>query len=225
MRKLLLLSLLTAFTFGAAFGQATQPEKRFQVGVIVGKTFVGSYQEKIFLINANGGFAGIDLGYTFIERNQNVSLRLQPNWESFGQKIQILYDGTSTVKFSSVNIPILLRFSAPVKSWVHPFFEVGLGYKIRLKYSHELKVQGCGIASCFDEVSSSSLASGNKNGTTLSLGIGAEFRWGAVKIPVSVRLNEGIGNYEMEGVNLRGGDFAYSNPETRTLQVVTGITF
>lgn len=226
MRKLLLLSLLTAFSVGTSFAQNIQPQKRFQLGVIGGKTILGSKTEKVFFIKAGGGFAGIDLGYLLLKKNPNLSLHLQPNWETFSQKTENFLEQTTTLKFTSVNIPILIRYTAPVRPWIHPFIEVGGAYKIRLNYSNEIIGSHCGIADCSNGIfASSQLTLGNGRGAALLVGVGAEFRWGVIKIPVSIRLSEGLGTYLMKGANRRGDNFTYSNPETRTLQIVTGITF
>lgn len=75
MNKLILLSLLTVFSVGSTFGQDIQPRKRFQLGVIGGKTILGSYQRTVPWEKIGGGFAGLDVSYAFAKEDPNFTLR------------------------------------------------------------------------------------------------------------------------------------------------------
>jgi hypothetical protein len=230
MGKTLLLSLLTAFSFGVASAQTTQPEKRFQVGLIAGKTIQGSYQHKVPWGNAGGGFAGFDLSYAFAKEDPNFTLHFQPNWENFryrslGEPV-VNGNGSHEINFNSINTPVLIRLAMPAGKWISPFMEVGASYKIRTKNHYQARSVFCGFVNCREfNFEGNLMPEGKRNDANLLVGIGAEFHWGSITIPVSIRLNEGLGTYSLHGETESGRGFSLTDLKTRTLQVVTGISF
>jgi len=101
--------LIFALLF-CAESYAQDSRLRFSFGIMGGLNVVGSYQEGASLTNANGGFAGLDLGYSFSKNAENLSLHFQPNWERFTCDVPHSYFSNG-FHFQSLNLPILLRYS------------------------------------------------------------------------------------------------------------------
>lgn len=133
--------------------------------------------------------------------------------------------GDYRINISSVNIPILVRLAIPAGKWVSPFVELGANYKIITKTHVESRSVFCGFASCNEFSYDGDLEKSSGSSANLLIGIGAAFRWGNITIPLSARLSQGLGTYTLRGEFFPGVSSTIEDLKTRTLQIVTGISF
>ncbi len=229
MRQIFLLLLLVAFPCKATWAQTLHPEKRFQVGLIGGKTIIGSYQRDAPWEGVGGGFVGADISYAFAKENPNFTVRLQPNFESFRYLTPSEPIGFGEVSYqitlNSLNLPILIQFAVPAGKWVSPFVEIGGNHGSRIKSYSESRIVRCGIAGCNESFYEGDIEIKNqKNNISLLAGIGAEFHWGVVRIPLSIRMSRGLSKYSLQGETQPDNSFSLVDLKNKTLQVVAGIT-
>ncbi|GHB61840.1 hypothetical protein GCM10007390_14680 [Persicitalea jodogahamensis] len=229
MNRLFLLALLAASSLGNSFAQTSQPTKRLQVGLVAGKTILGTYQEEDPWQKVGGGFVGADFSYAFAKEDPNFTIRLQPNWESYRYEslgeFEVNGNGSYRATLNSLNVPVLIRLAIPAGKWVSPFVELGANYKIRVRGQVESRSVICGIIGCNEYVFEGDfMAKELRNDISLLAGVGAEFHWGDITIPVSVRINGGLGKYTFQSETVQSNSFSLVDLKTKTLQVVTGIT-
>ncbi|MPR35659.1 outer membrane beta-barrel protein [Salmonirosea aquatica] len=205
-----------------SYAQNNQP---FSFGLMGGLNIVGSYQTGANLTHANGGLAGLDLGYSFSKNADNISLHFQPHWESFTGKVPHSYSSNG-FHFQSLNLPIILRYSILSQSKIRPFAEFGAGYVVRLKTINKKNAIVCPFATpCYSMgVVDEELLPGSKHNNLIVLaGVGAELQFGTIKVPISIRMNEGTGTFSLKrSYNDRD---PFTDLKTRTIQLVAGVNF
>lgn len=219
---LLLLSLLFC---SESYAQSAYPNDRFSFGVMGGVPLVGTYQNGVSLSRAVGGFAGLDLGYSLSLKERGLSLHFQPNWERFSCNVPNSYFSNG-IHFQSLNLPVLLRYRLSNQSKIKPFVEFGTGYVARLKTINKRDEIICPFAPPCRSlgVRDEELIPGSKGSNLIVLaGVGAELQLGAVKVPISIRLNEGIGTFSLKRSYNDREPFA--GLKTRTIQLVAGVSF
>ena len=86
----------------------------------------------------------------------------------------------------------------------------------------------CGLAPCdFNwKVTENIIGKTTSERIILLASVGTELNLGGVQIPISLRINESIGTYKLNDQNYsRRTRDNISDFKTRTIQIVTGVTF
>lgn len=217
--KGILLLILFFFSF-KIYAQEITTEKTWQVGVIGGYQPFGVVYKSDQYSSTSGFIGGVSAQLNNVKKVSGLSLLIQPYWASF-KRIHG-GDGRRDIWTSgSINLPVLVRYTLG-KGIVRPFLEAGLNGKFRI--SSKVKEEGtrCGEG-CFTDAVYNNQSNLTQDPLGVVLGLGAEINLGTVTIPFSIRSNSGLGTYKTNNSYQDVG--SYSDLKTRTIQIVTGISF
>ncbi|WP_247233472.1 hypothetical protein [Telluribacter sp. SYSU D00476] len=223
MNKILLFVWMAALAGYPAFSQTPQ-ERDVKVGVVVGKSLLGTYQSEAPWRGVGGGLVGVDLNYPLFKNAPRLSLHFQPHWEKahYHNRSGEL---SNELIHQSINLPILLRFQLSSHSRFRPFVEVGAGYRVAIKHQYKGYTIICPFATpCRNLPYETDLVSASPRGSVALLaGVGAELPLGSVRIPITVRVNQSVSSYRLDNSGTSHSPF--KEVQTSTLQVVTGVSF
>lgn len=223
MRYKFIPAVLVLLTSSLAFAQKNDYDRKLRFGVFGGRHILGETftYEKIKAVS--GPIFGLDFSYNFRSNKSGLSIHIQPNWTSYyrNNKEPATSDDYKT---QALNVPLLARYSFGTGK-IRPFIEGGLNIRSRKSFQFERNGRICIYMSpCANGKQTIDLhpeLTDDKAG--LIAGLGVEFDVWQLTIPVTVRLNEGIGTYEMK--ERMEDSYYFDKIKTRNIQVTAGITF
>lgn len=224
MRNNILPTLLFCFVTSQVLAQTEVSERKVHFGIIAGSHIFGETFTYEKIATVKGAVLGLDLSYNFSPRKSGLSFHVQPNWSNYIRSNRDIYTSYN-YKIQSVNLPMLLRYTF-FSGKIRPFVDAGLNVRSRTSFNININGEIC-------RETPSTCVTGEENinlhpQTTrdrigVLAGAGVEFDVWRVTIPVTVRLNEGIGTYKMKNM-LQDASY-YDDIKTRNIQITTGITF
>jgi len=207
-------------------------KSRYGWGFVGGLNMFGTYKLGVPQKKIQGGLLGFDFYYKVLKNSDVLNLHFQPNWTIFnydnGKGRQNDKEHIQRTSETLV-LPFLLRFSPLAKKKIGIFIEGGVGLQHRFKDTSLMDLEvNCIAAPCdFNWKNTESLLGKTTSERIVILAsVGTELNLGGVQIPISLRINEGIGTYKLNDQNYSRrtrdniGDY-----KTRTIQIVTGVTF
>jgi hypothetical protein len=221
MRKLsLLLFLITCPNLLVA--QSEEQTRRFHFGVLGGAQMIGKTFNYEKLAMTKGALFGLNASYAFSEKQTGLSIHIQPHWSFYNRTNKD--DGNSySYRLQAVNLPLLLRYTLSVGK-IRPFAEAGLNIRYRTLFKIKKTGYLCELTGCVTGEKTIDLQPETSQDIVgLVAGAGVEIEIGKVMIPVTIRLNEGIGTYKMK--EQWEDQYYYEDIKTRNIQITTGITF
>lgn len=219
MRNLSLLALLL-FLPNSLFAQSEQ--KQFHFGIIGGTQFLGKTFKYESMTITKGALLGIDVSYAFTQKNAGFSIHTQPYWSNY-KRTNENHGNTYTYRLQAINLPLLLRYTF-TSSKIRPFAEAGLNVRHRIAFKVQNKGYLCELYGCaFGEQRIDLQPQTSKDLVGIVAGAGVEFEIGKVVIPLTIRLNEGIGTCKMK--ENREDSYYYYDIKTRNIQITTAIIF
>ena len=184
---------------------------------MLGKTF--QYES---LANIKLAGLGIDVSYAFNPEQSRFSIHAQPNWSTY-KRMNKDHGDTDNYQWQSINLPFLLRYTFIIGK-IRPFAEAGVNVRYRTVFKVENKGNICELYGCFSgERTINIQPEVTQDVIGIIAGTGVEFELGRIIIPITVRINEGIGTSEMK--EMREDSYYCSDIKTRNIQITTGITF
>ncbi|MCF0056387.1 outer membrane beta-barrel protein [Dyadobacter sp. CY356] len=201
---------------------AQSQQKQFHFGILGGTQIIGKTFQYESLANIKGAVLGIDVSYAFKPERSRFSIHAQPNWSSYKRTNEDRGD-TDIYQCQAINLPLLLRYSF-TSGKIRPFAEAGVNVRYRTDFKVENRGNICELYGCFSGERIIDLQPEvTQNVIGLVAGAGIEFEIGKISIPITVRINEGIGTSQMK--EMREDSYYYSDIKTRNIQITTGITF
>ena len=170
--------LLTA---GVSVASA-QSVPRTSWGIVAGANFSKLTGDDIDNVKTRTGFVGgVTADFHLVN---HLGLEIDGLYSQEGTKIDI-GDSDGTLKLDYIRVPVLLRYSFPTHTSVHPFINLGpsLGFKIGCK-----ETAGEDSADC-DDISSTDVKSFDFAGT---VGAGIGFSVGKQELSVQARFTKGF---------------------------------
>lgn len=228
MARNLLLSVVAVFLiFLETYGQDVTRLRKVDFGIWGGLPVLGKFDSNDHLRSASGLTIGLNVGYYFSKPKRGLSVHLQPNWseQSVAKEsgINTAFFQKATWTSQAVNIPVLLRWTFSTGN-IRPFLEFGPNLQFRTALSSKNQGTLCGIYNCSSyEARIDMHAETSQDRIGLIAGAGVELNIWKLTIPVGVRIVEGIGTYEMNII--REDSYYYQGLKTRSVQIVTGISF
>jgi len=224
MRNKLLPTLLLCFLTSLVLAQTEVSERKVHFGLIGGSHVFGETFSYEKIKTVKGVALGLDLSYKFSPEKSGLSFHVQPNWSNYirtNRENNTSYD----YKIQSINIPLLLRYTF-LTGKIRPFVEARLNFRSRISFDIDINGTICRYepAMCFpgrEKIDMHSQTSQDRVGVLA--GMGVEFDIWKISIPLSIRLNEGIGTYKMK--HQYEDHYYYDDIKTRNIQITTGITF
>jgi len=228
-KTLLIFALLTLFA-DLAYSQDAL-KSRYGWGFVGGLNMFGTYKLAVPQMKIGGVLLGFDFYYRILKNSDALKLHFQPNWTNFK------YDNGKGLKDNqermvrrseTLVLPFLLRFSPLAKKRIGIFIEGGVGLQHKFKDTSLMDLEvNCGFAPCdFNwKVTENIIGKTTSERIILLASVGTELNLGGVQIPVSLRINEGIGTYKLNDQNYSRKQDNISDFKTRTIQIVTGVTF
>ena len=211
------------------FAQDAKPFKKWRFGIIGGYQPVGVVYDYDKYSSGSGFVGGLSSQLNFTKKASGLSLLFQPHWASFKQGYEVFGPDSRSGSYhdawitKSLNFPLLVRYTLG-KGVVRPYVEMGLNgrFGTSLKLNEEGYI--CRFVGCAQGTFNNNLQSEiSQDHIGVIAGIGAELNLGGMTIPLSIRSNnvfgtDGTKEYIVDGSN-------YDNLKTRTIQIVTGISF
>ncbi|GLU56172.1 outer membrane beta-barrel protein [Dyadobacter frigoris] len=174
------------------------------------------------LTTTKGAIFGIDASYTLIPKKSGLSIHIQPNWSNY-KRTNKDHGNTYTYRLQAINLPILLRYTF-TSGKIRPFAEAELNIRYRTDFKVKNKGYLCELYGCANGEKTIDLQPQTTQDIVgIVAGAGVEFEVGKIVIPITIRLNEGIGTYKMK--ELREDSYYYYDIKTSNIQITTGITF
>lgn len=224
MGKVFTLILFAILFQAGGYAQTAGTKSRLGYGLIGGLDVYGTFKDGFRMKKVGGGFIGIDLSYAVGQGKFQPTVHFQPNWEQFSFRTEEEIVGNKFL-FQSINLPVLLRYKFANAKRLRPFLEVGASYKWKMKYYYRYRDRACGIVAgmpCIEFDYVRELTDPSMKGEVVMLiGAGVELDLNRMKVPVAIRLNDGLGTFTMN-YHRRG---VITGLKTQTIQVVTGVTF
>ncbi|MCE6992447.1 outer membrane beta-barrel protein [Dyadobacter sp. CY323] len=221
---LLLSSLLITSSVNA---QQTHAFRKFGAGIYGGPQLFGKIFTNTKLDDISGITAGLDIRYALSKQPQGFSLHFQPSYNSFrlftseGANTQLYRE--RTWKWEAFHFPLLARYTFS-SGWSRPFAEVGPTLRIRKALTIRNAGYGCGVAGCSGgDITTDLDPITNNDPIVLTAAAGVEIDIWKITIPISVRLQQGFGTYEMK--EQREDALYYDKLKTNTIQVTAGVSF
>lgn len=210
-----------------AYGQDAVLKGNFQFGAFGGRQLWGKIYDDRKMNNVSGWVGGVDLGYRFGERKSGISVHFQPNYSTFRS---VLEEGKNTQsyrriewKWGAVNLPLLLRYTF-TGGKVRPFAETGINLRIRTRLSMAYDLGACGIAGCtWAEGVDDGQKTVRHDPSGLIAALGAEMDVFGVTVPVSIRLSESFGTYDIKPTGIPAS--GYGGLKTKVVQATVGVLF
>lgn len=197
-------------------------QRQFHFGIIGGTQLLGKTFSYESLTTAKGALFGLDVSYDFAPKKSGFSIHAQPNWSNY-KRTNKDRGNTYTYRLQAINLPVLLRYTF-TSGKIRPFAEAGLNVRHRTAFKVENKGYICELYGCANGEKKIDLQPQTTQDVIgIVAGAGVEFEIGKVVIPITVRLNEGIGTYKMK--EIWEDTSYYSDIKTRNIQITTGITF
>ncbi|SEJ57501.1 hypothetical protein SAMN05216327_11310 [Dyadobacter sp. SG02] len=213
---------IIAFLPVFAFGQDAARKSHFEYGVFGGKQLWGKVYDDRKIASVSGWVAGVDVGY---RDKSGISFHLQPNFSTFGsawESNETDYHYRYEWKWGAINVPLTARYTLG-SGRVRPFAEAGLNLRLRTSLSFEYEFISCGFCCCRPGYGTDDKQkSMTRDPAGIIAAIGAEIDLHSVTIPITLRLIEGIGTYDLKPDPTPGS--GYGGLKTRVIQVTAGIS-
>ncbi len=206
-----------------AFSQKSNDDRKLRFGVFAGRHILGETFTYEKIKTVSGPVFGLDFSYNARSDRSGLSIRIQPNWTSYNRNNKE-QETSDVYKIQALNIPLLARYTFGGRK-IRPFIEGGLNLRSRTSFDFKRNGRICSfIGPCSYGQQTIDLhpeLTDDKIG--LVAGLGVEFDLWHLTIPVTVRLNEGLGTYEMK--QQLADSYYFDKIKTRNIQVTAGITF
>jgi len=228
MKNLAILLILFSLICSDNFAQESREFKKWQLGAIAGIQPYGKLYPYNEQKTTGGVIAGASVQYSLQGGKNGLSLLFQPHWSGFRKTYK---SGNPATEFysemhwnvESFNFPVLVRYTVG-KGIVRPFVEAGPNFRVRTELRLKENGRLCYLYGCVQGSTNQNIHPGTtQDRIGLIASVGAEVNLWKVTIPVSIRINEGIGTFETREPMQDAA--SYQDLKTKTFQIVTGITF